>query len=133
MRIYDGACKLPLKLGGEDGEGAAPRPVEEIRPEIDQSDLRKLLLDAIPSHLIRWVISSDPAEANTVPRKHFAGWSKWLLNLIECCNDSDIYPCPLWTLRCRPDKRGRGHHVLASRVTYFVRGGRREDGLDEEA
>ncbi|KAM5541394.1 hypothetical protein V8D89_004948 [Ganoderma adspersum] len=212
MRICDSTGKLHLILGGETYKDGTPRRAEHIRPEIDRTDLRKLLLDAIPPHLIRWghalssvrplgngqhelvftngftttsdflvgadgthshirplvsqatptfldvngieislapevtklpelaetlenvgkatlmamqdsrmlgaqlngdgrlrtyvwvrkpeswVISSDPAEAKAFLLEHFAGWNQWLLNLIEYCDESAIYPRPLFTL-----------------------------------
>ena len=53
MRICDGAGTLLLTVGGVGKDGAMP-PVEKIRPEIDRTDLRKILLKDIPPHLIRW-------------------------------------------------------------------------------
>ena len=52
MRICDGAGTLHLKLGGEDG--GPPQRAEDLRPEIDRTVLRKLLLDAVPAYLVRW-------------------------------------------------------------------------------
>ena len=64
MKIYDGTGKLHLHMGLEgDGEGAGagadqefptPQNPEDIRPEIDRTVLRKILLGAIPPHLIKW-------------------------------------------------------------------------------
>ncbi|KAM5543263.1 hypothetical protein V8D89_003137 [Ganoderma adspersum] len=59
MRICDGAGKIHLHLGGEDGQrlrGPATQGPgkEDIRPEIDRTVLRKLLLDAVPSDLVQW-------------------------------------------------------------------------------
>ncbi|KAI1783016.1 hypothetical protein LXA43DRAFT_1103126 [Ganoderma leucocontextum] len=54
MKICDGAGKVHLKLGGKDGGGRPPRGREDVRTEIDLTDLRKLLLDAIRPHLIQW-------------------------------------------------------------------------------
>ena len=56
MRIYDGAGKLHLKIGGEDGHrphGPA-KGKEDLRPEIDRTVLRKVLLDAVPPDLVQW-------------------------------------------------------------------------------
>ncbi|PIL34882.1 hypothetical protein GSI_02669 [Ganoderma sinense ZZ0214-1] len=56
MRICDSTGKVHLKLGGEDeeGPGGPPQGKEDIRPEIDRTVLRKLLLDAVPTHLVQW-------------------------------------------------------------------------------
>ncbi|TBU42642.1 monooxygenase [Dichomitus squalens] len=61
MRIYDGAGKLHLSHGeggpsGPEGDQdfTPPQGPEDIRPEIDRTVLRKILLDAIPPHLIKW-------------------------------------------------------------------------------
>ena len=59
MRVYDASGKLHMKHGGdedgEDGEdGGPPRGPEDLRPEIDRTVLRQILLDAIPPHLIKW-------------------------------------------------------------------------------
>ena len=55
MRICDSTGKVHLKLGpGEGEDGGPPQAKEDIRPEIDRTVLRKLLLDAIPAHLVQW-------------------------------------------------------------------------------
>ncbi|TBU24159.1 monooxygenase [Dichomitus squalens] len=61
MRIYDGAGKLHLSHGeggpsGPEGDQdfTPPQRPEDIRPKIDRTVLRKILLDAIPPHLIKW-------------------------------------------------------------------------------
>ncbi|EJF58085.1 monooxygenase [Dichomitus squalens LYAD-421 SS1] len=61
MRIYDGAGKLHHSHGeggpsGPEGDQdlTPPQGPEDIRPEIDRTVLRKILLDAIPPHLIKW-------------------------------------------------------------------------------
>ncbi|TBU46426.1 FAD/NAD(P)-binding domain-containing protein [Dichomitus squalens] len=64
LRMYDGAGKLHYSHGAEseggpggpEGHQGAPPPQgpEDIRPEIDRTVLRKILLDAIPPHLIKW-------------------------------------------------------------------------------
>ncbi|KAI1785316.1 monooxygenase [Ganoderma leucocontextum] len=66
MRVYDGAGKLHLKHGGEGEDVGPPRGPEDLRPEIDRTVLRKLLLDAIPPHLIKWdhALSSVRAVGN---------------------------------------------------------------------
>ena len=56
MRICDGSGKIHLKLGGEGGHrphGPA-KGKEDLRPEIDRTVLRKLLLDAVPPNLVQW-------------------------------------------------------------------------------
>ncbi|KAI1789936.1 hypothetical protein LXA43DRAFT_973944 [Ganoderma leucocontextum] len=197
MRICDGAGKLHLELGAEGEDGGPPRGREDVRPEIDRTVLRKLLLDAVPPHLIQWAhalssvravgngqhelpfanglittcdllvgadgansrvrpllslapettklpalaetianvgkggmmamqdshmlgarvngdgrirthawlraaeswtIPSDPAAAKAVLKEHFAGWPEWMLNLIDYCDESAIYPRALWSL-----------------------------------
>ena len=54
MRICDASGKLHLKLGGEGADGGPPQREEDLRPEIDRTVLRKLLLDAVPAHLVKW-------------------------------------------------------------------------------
>ncbi|PIL33915.1 hypothetical protein GSI_03622 [Ganoderma sinense ZZ0214-1] len=56
MRICDGTGKIHLQLGGEGGHHARgpPKGKEDIRPEIDRTVLRKLLLDAVPPDLVQW-------------------------------------------------------------------------------
>ncbi|KAI1782510.1 hypothetical protein LXA43DRAFT_1143467, partial [Ganoderma leucocontextum] len=54
IRICDGASKLHLKLGSEGEDAGVPRRVKDVRPQIDRTDLRKLLLGAITPHLIQW-------------------------------------------------------------------------------
>ncbi|PIL34836.1 hypothetical protein GSI_02623 [Ganoderma sinense ZZ0214-1] len=51
MRIYDATGKVHFKHGGEDDP---PQAKEAIRPEIDRTVLRKLLLDVVPAHLVQW-------------------------------------------------------------------------------
>ncbi|TBU43303.1 hypothetical protein BD309DRAFT_894704 [Dichomitus squalens] len=60
-RIYDGAGTLHFSHGagaqGGSGRPEGPPPPqrpEDSRPEIERAVLRKLLLDAIPPHLIKW-------------------------------------------------------------------------------
>ena len=65
MRIYDGTGKLHLKIGGEDGHrphGPA-KGKEDIRPEIDRTVLRKILLDAVPPNLVQWGHALSSARA----------------------------------------------------------------------
>ena len=76
-RIYDGAGKLHLHLGGEGGQrpgkvkGAGK---EDVRPEIDRTVLRKLLLDAVPPNLVQWdhALSSVRALGNGAHELTFA-------------------------------------------------------------
>ncbi|PIL34859.1 hypothetical protein GSI_02646 [Ganoderma sinense ZZ0214-1] len=53
MRICDSIGKVHLKLGGE-GQDRPLQGKEDIRPEIDRTVPRKLLLDAVPAHLVQW-------------------------------------------------------------------------------
>ncbi|PIL33921.1 hypothetical protein GSI_03628 [Ganoderma sinense ZZ0214-1] len=54
MRIYDGAGKLHLQLGEGHHARGPSKGKEDIRPEIDRTVLRKLLLDAVPPSLVQW-------------------------------------------------------------------------------
>ncbi|KAI0737343.1 FAD/NAD(P)-binding domain-containing protein [Daedaleopsis nitida] len=51
MRICDAAGNVLLYNSGEKGADSDPR---DIRPEIDRSVLRKMLLDAVPAGSIKW-------------------------------------------------------------------------------
>ncbi|PIL25447.1 hypothetical protein GSI_13337 [Ganoderma sinense ZZ0214-1] len=51
LRVYDASGKLHMKRGGDGGH---PRGPEDLRPEIDRTVLRQILLDALPPHLIKW-------------------------------------------------------------------------------
>ena len=59
-RIYDGAGTLHFShgAGSESPEGQQdpppPQRPEDTRPEIERTLLRKILLDAVPPHLIKW-------------------------------------------------------------------------------
>ncbi|KAM5543284.1 hypothetical protein V8D89_003158 [Ganoderma adspersum] len=65
MRICDGAGKIHLKLGGEGGHRprGPGKGKEDIRPEIDRTVLRKLLLDAVPADLVQWGHALSSARA----------------------------------------------------------------------
>ena len=55
MRIYDASGKLHLHHGlDEGGPRGQPQKPEDIRPEIDRTILRKILLDACPADAIKW-------------------------------------------------------------------------------
>ncbi|PIL34877.1 hypothetical protein GSI_02664 [Ganoderma sinense ZZ0214-1] len=217
MKICDSTGNVHLKLGGEgeDGPGGPPQGKEDIRPEIDRTVLRKLLLDAVPADLVQWnhalssvralgdgqhelafangtittcdllvgadgahsrvrpllspaipqflgvngaeislapaatklpalaetianvgqgtmmamedsrmlgaqvngdgrirtyaflrapeswTLPADPSSAKAVLKEEFAGWAGWLLNLIDYCDESAIYPRALWSLPVR--------------------------------
>ncbi|RDX51408.1 FAD/NAD(P)-binding domain-containing protein [Lentinus brumalis] len=54
MKMYDASGKLLLHMGlDSDGRPIAQKP-EDIRPEIDRTVLRKILLDACPADAIKW-------------------------------------------------------------------------------
>ncbi|KAM5543325.1 hypothetical protein V8D89_003199 [Ganoderma adspersum] len=86
MRIYDGAGKLHLKIGGEDGHrprGPA-KGKEDIRPEIDRTVLRKILLDAVPANLVQWghALSSVRALGNGEHELTFANGATTTCDLL---------------------------------------------------
>ena len=45
-----------------------------------------------------WALPAEPAAAKAALKEEFAGWAGWLLNLIDHCDESAIYPRALWTL-----------------------------------
>ncbi|KAI1783675.1 monooxygenase [Ganoderma leucocontextum] len=74
MRLCDGAGKLHLKLGSKGGGGCPLWGPEDVSPEIDHTDVRKLLLDTISPSLIQWdhTISSVRAVGNDQHELAFA-------------------------------------------------------------
>ncbi|TFK82273.1 monooxygenase [Polyporus arcularius HHB13444] len=53
MKIYDASGKLHLHHGVDEG-GPQPQKPEDIRPEIDRTILRQILLDACPADAVKW-------------------------------------------------------------------------------
>ena len=64
MKIYDASGKLHLHHGLEEsGPQGKPQKPEDIRPEIDRTILRQILLEACPADAIKW----DHALTSAIP------------------------------------------------------------------
>ncbi|RPD57245.1 FAD/NAD(P)-binding domain-containing protein [Lentinus tigrinus ALCF2SS1-7] len=53
MKMYDASGKILMHHGLDEGEQPQKKP-EDIRPEIDRTVLRQILLDACPADSVKW-------------------------------------------------------------------------------
>ncbi|RPD59128.1 FAD/NAD(P)-binding domain-containing protein [Lentinus tigrinus ALCF2SS1-7] len=54
LRIYDASGELHMHMGLDQEGGPGPQKPEDIRPEIDRTVLRRILLEACPIDSIKW-------------------------------------------------------------------------------
>jgi len=105
------------------------------RPEVDRADLRNLLLDSLPEHVVRWGHAFESAKDGTL---HFANGSSSTYDLLVGADGADSRVRPLLT-DARPAHTGqnvvelgipdidRTHPYLAAMVgrgNYWVLGNR---------